>query len=307
VDVGSDVNDLVSVRLDREDILLALLTAMTLSSEVFVVQREEVAEVPVACVWVGHGVLEAVRVVFDWDEEGAIVGLVHASLLLELLSPSGVAVLPWASIHLHRPWVARLHKLNSVGERNDSKSGVGMASNESVLALKAGTLDDVLFGIVGFEPVPQLCYRHVRVFYGFSIGANQAQGRVCGPTSVNSPVITMELSEGFLHVDWPEFFLWSHLEVSILVAASGSLWDEVIDKDRDGHTQGVHLDRVDSGIVELLLVEHVVNALGVLSDGGKCGEDPAVTKRALLDIVEGDTRLSIILEERVSMLLWEDA
>ena len=74
MDVGGDVDDLVGVRLDSEDIPLAILTAMTLSSKVFVVQGEEVAKVPVACVWIDQGKREAFMVVFDWDEEDAILG-----------------------------------------------------------------------------------------------------------------------------------------------------------------------------------------------------------------------------------------
>lgn len=65
---------------------------------------------------------------------------------------------------------------------------------------------------------------------------------VCGPTSMNGSVSTMELGEGFLEKDGPELFFWGHFDVSVLVGTVICLWDEVIDEDGDRHTQGVHLD-----------------------------------------------------------------
>jgi len=116
----------------------------------------------------------------------------------------------------------------------------------------------------------------------------------------------MELGEGFLEKDGPELFFWSHFDVRVLVAAAIGLWDEVVDEDGDGHSKGVHLDGVDTGAVELFLVKHVPNALWVLSQGGDCREDPAVTERALPDIVEGDTILRVVLEKCVATRLRED-
>jgi len=53
---------------------------------------------PVRGVFVDHGVLEALFVVVDWHEEGAVVGLNHASFLLELIGPLFVFIIPWASV-----------------------------------------------------------------------------------------------------------------------------------------------------------------------------------------------------------------
>ena len=116
-------------------------------------------------------------------------------------------------------------------------------------------------------------------------------------------VISEVLGDGLLENDWPKTLalVWSSkLGVSWPILVE---WDVVVNHNGDGDAHSVHVDGVDTLVVEGWVGEKLHEAFWVLGNGSHGGQSPAVAKRSLLDVIEVD---AIGTPKRVAGGFWEN-
>ena len=79
-------------------------------------------------------------------------------------------------------------------------------------------------------------------------------------------------------------------------------WDVVVDHNGDGDAQSEHVHGVDTLVVDVWVGENLLEAVWVLGNGLHGGQSPAVSKSALVDLVEVD---AVGTPKRVAFLLGE--
>ena len=277
------------------------------SQRAVVAEHEEVVLVHVAHVLVDHRFPELFLVVFDGQENDAVLLVVFsASLCSESVCPFGGLVAPVAVVAVRAVRVPQLDKSVTSGELNDANNGVGVSKDDAAIASVGvivaigAALNDIVSLVVLFELLPDFvsCLFTVIPLFDHG-GVDEILDSSCRPAAVCVEEVAVELGEGLLEERYPHGF------VSAWVCEQGLATlrhQVVINDDRSWDTEGVHVHTVDACFVLHVLRVYKLghHALWLLSDCGGCRESPAVAERALVDIVVGDA----IAEQS---LLWESS
>ena len=298
--VEGDVDLLLVLRVDLEGVLG---TTIRVVSKVLVVGSQEVGKVHLRVVDVDDEPLESLEEVVNVHEEDTIVSGSLAGGSGVLLSPSGVVITPRSNISfscLPSPRVSDLTKSGSIRKSDSSEKSVLMVVGETEIvqvriSQTLSVLGQVHHGVLTVvldDKLPDIFGSLTLESVLVSVGSTN-EGLDSG-TSISRNeglVVSVVLGESLLEDRLPHRSIVSDVGILGVVplAVSG---EELVDNDGSGDTERVELQGVDTSLVEVVDLEHVVDSLGNLSNSRGSSVEPAVANRSLVNIVRVDTIVS---------------
>ena len=264
-----------------------------------VIEHEEAGTGPILCVKVVVGLRELFPVVIVGHEESSIISINVASFLFGCIGPQVARIRPVPDEPLISPWVLHMDESSAVRKHDVAEHVVGVALDNAIrVRISIATCwgsrheDVALVGVFRkLSPVSGLRFVVGRMISDVLGVVAHCAGGSSGVSTFDMLVVSMVLGKGLLNDGNPEgTFITSILvitktsEVGVAVGVKG---EEVVDDDGVGHAESVEVYSVDAvGADRIRAVEeHFLDRAWDLCHGSARGEEPAVAKRSLLDIV----------------------